>query len=204
VSYAERTKRPPRTLTDREVKKILDVTGKAKDGFRDHMIISLALGCGLRESEIVALNIDDVSKPDGKTPKRIIKLRVFKRSAADASPGDHYVHVPDATYYKMEKYLKAIDAAKFFRETPIFTSRQNMSLSTRQVRRSFRVWQERAGFDRPYNFHCLRHTAVTNVRKISSIKHAQRFARHANIATTARYDHVSDEELAAAVKGLVA
>ncbi len=204
MSYAERTKRPPRTLTEREVKKILDVTGKAKDGFRDHMIISLALGCGLRESEIVALTIDDVAKADRLTPKRIIKLRVFKRAGHDTTPADHYVHVPDATYYKLEKYLKAIKASEFYPDTPIFTSRQSMSLSTRQVRWMFRTWQERAGFDRPYNFHCLRHTAVTNVRKISSIKHAQRFARHANIATTARYDHVSDDELAAAVKGLTA
>ena len=97
-------------------------------------------------------------------------------------------------------------AWQFYRDFPLFRSRQSgdQPMTTRQVRRMFRGWQDRAGFDRPYNFHCLRHTAVTNVRKISSIKHAQRFARHANIATTARYDHVSDEELAAAVKGLTA
>jgi integrase len=205
VSYAERTKRPPRTLTDREVKKILDVTGKAKDGFRDHMIISLALGCALRESEIVALTIGDVAKPDRKTPKRIIQLRVFKRAALDGNPNDHRVHVPDATYYKLEKYLAATKAAEFYPDTALFTSRQNMSLSTRQVRWMFREWQKRAGFDQLYNFHSLRHTAISAVRrKTGDIRIAQLFARHANIATTARYDHPSDEEVARAVKELAA
>jgi integrase/recombinase XerC len=207
VSYAERTKRPPRTLTDREVKKILDVTGKAKDGFRDHMIISLALGCGLRESEIVALTIDDVAKPDGKSPKRIIQLQVFKRGGQHegADPNFQRVHVPDATYYKLEKYLKAIKAFEFYRETPIFTSRQEMSLSTRQVRRMWREWQQRADFDQLYPFHSLRHTAITNVRRASKdIRIAQKFARHVNIRTTVRYEHASDEEVARAVKDLAA
>jgi len=205
VSYAERTKRPPRTLTDREVKKVLGVMGKAKAGFRDRVIVSLALGCGLRQSEIVALTIDDVAKPDGRTPKRIIQLKVFKRSAAGADPSDHRVHVPDSTYYLLEKYLQSIKAWEFYRETALFTSRQEMKLSTRQVRRVFRIWQGRAGFDQLYNFHALRHTAISGVRrKTGDIRLAQRFARHANIATTVRYDHVSDEEVAAAVKDIIA
>lgn len=207
MRYADRTKRPPRTLTDREVKKILDVTGQARDGFRDHMIISLALGCGLRESEIIALDVLDVSS-DGLKPKRIIQLREFKRAAAGADPNDHRVHVPDATYYKLEKYLAADwKTQRPSTGTPLFRSRMGRNgrmgrLGDRQVRRMFRKWQKRAGFDQLYNFHCLRHTAITNVRRASNIRLAQRFARHANIATTVRYDHVSDEEVAAAVKAV--
>lgn len=210
MSYADRTTRPPRTLTDREVKKILDVTGKARDGFRDHMIISLALGCGLRESEIVALNLEDVSA-DGKKPKRIIQLRVFKRAGAGADASDHRVHLPDATYYKLEKFLRAVDHQSGFRigqlngKAQLFWSRKGNRLSTRMVREMFGNWQRRAGFDHVYNFHALRHTAISAVRrKTGDIRLAQRFARHANIATTVRYDHVSDEEVAAAVKDLAA
>jgi integrase/recombinase XerC len=203
MSYAERTKRPPRTLTDAETKKILDVTGKAAAGFRDHMIISLAIGTGLRQSEIVELTIGDVTKADRKTPKRTIQLVKFKRAAAGADPSDHRVHLPDATFYKLEKYLRSIKAWEYFPDTCLFTSRKNMSLSTRAVRAMFHTWQERAGFDQLYNFHSLRHTAITTVRRLTKdIRVAQRFARHANIATTVRYEHISDQEVAAAVKGL--
>jgi len=203
MSYAERTKRPPRTLTDAETKKILDVTGKAAAGFRDHMIISLALGCGLRESEIVALTIADVTKKDLKTPKRTIQLVVFKRAGAGNDPNDQRIHLPDATFYKLEKYLKSIRAWEFYPETALFHSRKNMTLSTRAVRGMWRLWQRRADFDLLYPFHTLRHTFITNVRrKTGDLRLAQKAARHINIQTTVRYEHASDEELASAVKGM--
>lgn len=210
MSYADRTKRPPRTLTDREVKRILEVTGKAAAGFRDHVIISLALGCGLRESEIVALDVLDVAKDTAKgiTPKRTIQLRVFKRGGRHegAAPEFQRVHLPDATFYKLDKYLQAKWGTQRPAPTvPLFTSRLGRRLSQRMVRKLWRVWQQRAGFDVLYNFHTLRHTAITSVRrKTKDIRIAQRFARHVNIATTVRYEHASDEEVAAATKDLIA
>jgi len=39
---------PPRVLTEAEQTALLKVTGEHRDGFRDHMIIALALGTGLR------------------------------------------------------------------------------------------------------------------------------------------------------------
>ena len=201
-AYAERTKRPPRTFTARELGKILKAAGQAADGFRDRVIISLAVAMGLRQSEIVALNIEDVAKEDRRTPKRTIQLRVFKRSGAGANPKDHRLPVPDSTFYLLEKYLTKIRAWEYYPDTPLFPSRKNLRISTRAVRAMFQKWQRAAAVDQLAGFHCLRHTAITNARKASTIKHAQRFARHANIASTVRYDHVSDEELAAAVKGL--
>jgi integrase len=209
VSYAAST-RPPRTLTDREVAKLLKVTGEHRAGFRDHVIFSLALGCALRESEIVALDVGDVS--DGTKVKRIIQLRTFKRAGAGADAADHRVHVPDATWFKLTKYVKGLgDVAP---TTPLFSAtkrNQNSKLpvawrlSTRRVRELFGEWQRRAGFDQVYNFHTLRHTAITNVRRATGdIRIAQRFGRHVNIGTTVRYEHASDEELAAAVRKLPA
>jgi integrase/recombinase XerC len=213
ADYALRTRRPPRTLTEREINKLLKVTGEHRDGFRDHVIYSLALGCGLRESEIVALNVGDVFQPSGK-PKRIIQLREFKRAGLDADPNDHRVHVPDATWYKLAKFYKATWATEMpADESPIFIAKKgNRSraqaghrLTTRGVRGAFRVWQQRAGFDVLYPFHTLRHTAISRVRAISKdIRIAQRFARHKNVATTVIYDHPSDEEVFSYVRKLKA
>jgi integrase/recombinase XerC len=208
MSYADRTKRPPRTLTDREVKKILKTTGEAKAGFRDRVIISLGLGCGLRQSEIVALNIGDVTA-DGKTPRRSIQLRVFKRAGLDAKPADQRVQVPDAVYYLLEKYLRSdfggFKLGQLRSDAPLFWSRKNQRLADRSVREMFRKWQVRAGVDQPAGFHITRHTAISNVRrKTGDIRIAQKVARHTNIASTVRYEHASDEEVARAVKDLVA
>lgn len=198
MAFATRNRRPPRTLTDAELTKILKVTGEHRDGFRDHVILSLAVGTGLRESEIVALDVEDVTN-NGRTPKRTIQLRVFKRAGLDADPERQRVPLPDGTYYKLEKYLRGLKR----KSGPLFLSERRQRLSSRRVRGMFREWQLVAGFDNPYGFHHLRHTAITNLRrKTGDLLLCSRFARHANINTTTIYAHASDEEVAASVKGL--
>ncbi len=76
-------------------------------------------------------------------------------------------------------------------------------LSKRRVQFLWRVWQERAGFDRVYPFHAIRHSAVTNVyRRTRDLFLAQRFARHVSPLTTTVYTHPSDEELHLRLRGL--
>lgn len=207
MSYAGRTRRPPRTMTDGEVKLLLRASGAAVAGFRDHVLLSLALGCGLREFEIVALDLVDVLTPVGNV-RKVIQLRTFKgseRAGARAGTtnlqGQQRVHVPDATFYKLEKFLRRRRRGR--RDVPLFVSRKGNRLSTRAVRAMFAKWQGAAGLSARYHFHELRHTAVTIVRRRTrDLRITQRFARHVSIETTMRYEHAADEELRAAVAGL--
>lgn len=202
MAFATRTRRPPRTLTDDEVARLLRITGEHRDGFRDHMIFSLALGCALRESEIVGLDVGDVTN-NGRTPKRTLQLRVFKRGAGVVDTAAQRVPLPDGTYYKLEKYLRWRAPLGLELGLPLFASRQSERLSDRRMRSMFRGWQVEAGFANPYHFHALRHTSLTNLyRRTRDIHLVSRFARHASIATTQIYAHVSDEEILQAAKGL--
>jgi integrase/recombinase XerC len=64
-------------------------------------------------------------------------------------------------------------------------------------------WQLKAGFDRLYPFHALRHTGVTNVYRASRDPFlAQRVARYASPLTTTVYTHPSDDELFEKVRNL--
>lgn len=58
-SYAE-SGRAPRTLAEREQLLLLKVTGEHRAGFRDHVLYAMALGTGLREHELAALDVGDV------------------------------------------------------------------------------------------------------------------------------------------------
>lgn len=58
-AYAGAILRPPRTLTELEQATPLEVNGEHRDGFRDHVIFAVALGTGLREHEIAALDVGD-------------------------------------------------------------------------------------------------------------------------------------------------
>ena len=58
----------PQTLTTDEQRLILRFTA---DHTRDNLIFSMALGTGLRLSELIGLNVGDVFTPDGKPKTRV-------------------------------------------------------------------------------------------------------------------------------------
>ena len=200
--YADAIAKPPRTLTDLEQRLLLKVTGEHRDGFRDHVIISVALGTGLREHEILALDLGDVFDDEG-CAKRRVTLRVFKRSADDSAVQE--VVLPDLVRAKLEKLRawKKREGESLAPDAPLFVSRLGKRLSSRQLRENFGVWQERAGFERHLSFHSLRHTACSTLyRRTKDIRITQRFARHKSILTTSIYAHPSDEDLVRAVREL--
>ena len=202
TAYADAVGRPPKTLTELEQRLLLKASGEHRDGFRDHVIFSIALGTGLREHEILALDVGDVFDTDGKARRRLT-LRVFKRSSDGADLQE--VVLPDGVRAKLDKLRrwKKGNGEDLGADAPVFVSRKGNRLSARQLRHAFKVWQERAGFERSFNFHALRHTACSNLyRRTRDIRLTQRFARHKSILTTSIYAHPSDEDLVRAVLDL--
>ena len=189
----------PQTLTLAEQRAIMRATAGNP---RDHLTYSLALGTGLRLAEIVGLNVGDVYAPDGK-PKNRLQLR--PEIAKGGRSGD--VFLPDALMAKLRRFwrYKATKHEGLRPADPLFCSQGGKRrISPRRVQFAFRTWQVKAGFDRLYPFHCLRHTAVTNVYRGSrDLFLAQRFARHVSPLTTTVYTHPSDEEMRGSLRSLV-
>ena len=180
----------PSTLTEGEQNLILRATAKHP---RDHLIISMALGTGLRISELLGLKVGDVFAPDA-TPKT--RIRVRREIAKRGRAGD--VFLPDRLVPKLRRFwrFKKQRGESLEPEAPLFCAQSGRRLSRRRVQFAWRQWQKRAGFDRLYPFHAIRHSAVTNVyRSTRDLFLAQRFARHASPLTTTVYTHPSDEEL---------
>ncbi|MDY0004426.1 MAG: tyrosine-type recombinase/integrase [Polyangia bacterium] len=200
--YMYRIPTPARTLSEAEQARLLQVTGEHRGGFRDHVIFSLALGTGLREHEIAGLNVGDIADEQGRVRHRM-SLRVFKRSNYD--PEVQQAVLSETLRTKLRHYLGWMErhGQATGPDEPLFVSRRGGRISTRQMRTLFARWQERAGFERRYGFHALRHTACTNhYRLTKDLRLTQRFARHKSAATTERYTHPSIEDLLASVQGL--
>ena len=185
----------PPTLTRSEVEAILAVTR----GYpRDHLIIALALGTGLRLGEIVGLNVGDVYLPDG-SPRTRVRLR--PEIAKGGRVGD--VFLPDALLPKLRRFRRHKVERRESLEpaAPLFCNQGRRRISKRRVQVAFRGWQVAAGFDRLYGFHGMRHTAISGIYRAShDLFLAQRFARHASPLTTICYTHPGDEELRAQVR----
>lgn len=195
----------PKTLTEVEQTALLKITDTT-DTARDHMLFSIALGTGLRESELVALNVGDVTNPRTKRASRRVVLSVYKRSSKGTDTGvPQEIMFPDSVVRKLNKFLrwKAARGESIEASAPLFMSRNRRRLATRTLRELFGKWQERAGFEKHHNFHTLRHTACSNLyRRTKDIRLVQRFARHAHITTTQIYTKPSDEDLLLAVRNL--
>jgi integrase len=187
----------PTTLTQAEQRTILRATAKHT---RDHLIISLALGTGLRLGELVGLNVRDVFNGNGRPRTRIrIRPEIAKRGKA----GD--VFLPDKLVGKLKRFraFKKRRRESLEPDSPLFCNQSRTRISKRRVQFAWREWQKRTGFDRLYPFHCTRHSAITSVyRMTDDLFLAQRFARHVSPLTTTVYTHPSDEEMSRRVRNL--
>ncbi len=185
----------PSTLTADEQRLLLDATAADPEAFRDHMLLAVALGTGLRLHEILALNVGDVAR-DGK-PRSRVRLRVAKGGRT----GD--IFLPRRLQTKLRRFLvwKARGGESLEPDAPLFVSNLGRRLSKRRAQQVFANWQERAGLDQRHTFHQLRHSAVNGVyRETKDILLTQRFARHSSVLVTSIYLHPTDEDLARSVQ----
>ncbi len=197
----------PMTLTAAEIKALLDGSSRADDDLRDHLLFSVALGTGLRVSEITALDVRDVA--NGKGAKGVWTLR------AECTKGGKggTIALPDRLRRKVSRLLnwKVEHGEPVTPDAPLFVSRGGGRagkagggrLSVRAVQHLFETWQRRCGFDRRLRFHALRHSFATNLWRLSrDLRLVQAACQHASSSTTSIYAHPVVDDVLVSVQQL--
>jgi len=182
----------PETLTDVEKKRLLKAISntKGKKAFRDFAIVSLFLNTGIRVSELVGLDVDDVNIPEKR-----ITVRVKGGHTASRFLNARLRRVLDA-YLKKRRRMPVETRA-------LFVSNQGRRISARQVQRSLNEWLARAGIEKRITVHGLRHTFATNLlERTGNLALVQQSLGHRHISTTTIYAHVPSEELQNAMECL--
>jgi len=190
---------PPKILTKAEQTRLLRTVAR-RGSPRDLALLFLALGTGLRLRELVGLNVGHVA-PNSR--EIAWKVDLPKNLTKGGRGGVAFLS--QKVRLELRRYLawKRKRGEAVGPEASLFLSIQKRRISLRRVQFIFIHWQRAAGFELIYNFHALRHTAITNVyRATKDLFLAQRFARHASPMTTVAYTHASDEELYAAIRGI--
>ena len=188
---------PPKVLSAEEQTRLLEVVAQ-KGCRRDLTILTLALATGLRLKELVGLNVGDVTTRSGEVAWRVELPRKITKGCRG---GVAFLSERARTVLRDFLQAKRVMRESMAKEAPLFRSSLTRRLSLRRVQKVFEHWQCEAGFETHYNFHTLRHTAVTNVyRATKDLFLTQRFARHASPVSTIAYTHPSDEELYAAIR----
>ncbi len=180
----------PDTLTDIEKKRLLKTISntRGKKAFRDFAVFTLFLNTGIRVSELVGLDIDDVNMPE-----RRITIRVKGGHTATRFLN---IHARRA----LEPYLK-VRRRMPVETRALFISNQECRLSVRQVQRSFDNWLAAAGIEKNISIHGLRHTFATSLlERTGNLALVQQSLGHRHISTTTIYAHVPSEALQQAME----
>ena len=83
----------------------------------------------------------------------------------------------------------------------MFISRISRRISIRRVQQVWKAAQAKAGIDRPYRMHALRHYFATTVYSVTKdIRLTQVAMRHQSVSSTMVYTHVSNAAVEKAVE----
>ena len=186
-------RRLPKYLSLEDSRKLLDVTSNEdnRNCERDYAIITLFLNCGMRLSELVGINLQDIDFNE-------CKLNVIGKGNKERT-----IYLNKACMNAIADYLavrpkEGIKHDKKYSEKALFLSERRTRISNRTVENIVTKQLQAAGLDtRKYSVHKLRHTAATLMYQYGQvdIRALQKVLGHESIATTEIYTHVNDEQV---------
>ena len=194
----KKDKRLPKYLSLDDSRKLLDVAYNEdnRNAERDFTIITLFLNCGMRLSELVGININDIDFEE-------CKLNVIGKGNKELT-----IYLNKACMKALSEYLPIRNSINVkhdnkYSEKALFLSERRERISNRTVQYIVDKELMHAGLDTgKYSVHKLRHTAATLMYQYGEvdIRALQELLGHESIATTEIYTHVSNDQVRNAVE----
>ncbi len=170
---------------------VIIAKSKAHQGpVRDACIIELALGTGLRVSEISALRRDEIDLKRGGNSLLVShgkgnRLREVKFSSSLKTLIQDYLDYRDSD----SPYL--------------FPSVRQEFMTSTAIQKVFKKWAKRSGLPARYSIHSCRHYYSSALLRVSkNLRLVQQQLGHSNPQTTTVYAFALDEEITEAVEKL--
>lgn len=178
----------PKYLSEEEVDRLLEraKSQPGPDGQRDWVILEMLYATGLRVTELVSLNQEDINLPEGYArclgkggKERIVYLHQRAIAALD-----RYVHRARPTL------------ANGVKEKALFLNRRGDRLTRQWVWAILKASAKRANIKKSIAPHVLRHSFATHMlRGGAPLRHVQELLGHASITTTQIYTHLTSQHL---------
>ena len=176
----------PEILTNREVELFLEQPKCVDEkGFRDHAMLELLYATGIRVSELIGLNVEDVNLTVGfircttHGKERIIPL---------------YTATVKALWEYMEKIRPRIIADE--NQQALFVNMSGERMSRQGFWKIIKYYQEKAEINKDITPHTLRHSfAVHLLENGADLRSIQEMLGHADISSTQIYTHVIQKQL---------
>lgn len=189
ISAPKMGRRLPVYLSLQEIEKLIASPSKENVlGLRDRAMIELMYACGLRVSELVALELSQINLQSG------FLIAYGKGSKERAIP------IGGSALLVLREYLEdSRPVILKHRKSPyVFLSRRGTKMTRQMFWMNLKKYGAKQGIKTPLTPHVIRHSFATHLLEGGAdLRSVQVMLGHADISTTQIYTHVSRKHLVA-------
>jgi integrase/recombinase XerC len=191
VATPKREKHLPMVMQPSDVTSLIEQAVLEKPlGVRDRAWLELLYASGLRISELVGIDLDDI-----ELRARLVKVR-GKGSKERIVPFGSKAEAAIREYLAVRS-----DLIKDADEQALFVNYRGERITTRSVRRLFDGYVRDAALRAGISPHTMRHSFATHLLNAGAdLRGIQELLGHASLSTTQKYTHLNDWQLIAVYK----
>jgi len=176
----------PQALSIEQAIKLVDIKDDDVLSVRDHAALELFYSSGLRLSELVNLDTDQLDFSEGTV------------TVTGKGNKTRIVPLGNQAIIALQKWLKT--RTQFLINKPnehaVFIGKQGKRLSARNIQYRLKAWAVKQGLNTSVHPHMLRHSFASHVLQSSGdLRAVQEMLGHANISTTQVYTHLDYQHL---------
>jgi integrase/recombinase XerC len=176
-------KRLPKALDIDNMQQLLSIKGDDWLSIRDRAILELFYCCGLRLSELVNTNIQDIDLSDG-----LITVTGKGNKTRNLPLGSYAIKALQDWFLVRNDINQSNSAA--------FLSKQGSRLGQRAIQLRLKKYSLQQGVNQHVHPHMLRHSFASHILESSGdLRAVQELLGHVNISTTQVYTHLDFQHL---------
>lgn len=173
----------PEVMSEREISLLLDQPDMESEvGKRDKAVLEVLYATGMRVSELCDLNIHDVDENIVRVKGKGGKERV--------------IPIAPVAVEALDFYLSHRSDIKKLSDEPLFVTKKGKRMGRTGVWSLVKRYAKAAGIRKVVSPHTLRHSYATHLLDHGAdLRVIQELLGHADISTTDRYTHLSNQHL---------
>ena len=175
----------PKTLSMEDVDTLLDIELKTPFDYRNKAMLELMYGCGLRVSELVNLEINDIDQTN-------CLIRILGKGSKERD-----VPVGEYALYYLNEYLKVRELLLKDKVcNKLFLNNHGLGMTRQGFFKNLKLLLKEKGLNPDVSPHTLRHSFATHlINRGADLRSIQEMLGHSDISTTKIYTRVSDEKV---------